>query len=112
MIVLSESQRRAVAAELSGAALRRLAKRGIPLNVDPELIRDHAAVLDLNDETPVIDSDGHIWLATRPFGDDVQEVWLCPFNDRMAYQVSGNGAHATHPTAVPAFPLEILDLPA
>jgi hypothetical protein len=112
MIVLSESQRRAVVAELSGAALKRLEKIGIPLNVDPELIRDHAAVLDLNDETPVIDDGGHVWLATRPFGDDVQEVWLCPFNDRMAYQVSEKGVHATHPTAVPMFPLEILDLPS
>lgn len=111
MIALTEDQRRAVVAELSGAALKRLAKQGILLNVDPKLIRDHTAVLALPDETPAIDNDGHIWLATRPLGDDVEEVWLCPFDDRMAYQVSQGKWHATHPTAIPTFPLEILDLP-
>ncbi len=106
MIIFREDQISAIRNELSTAALKRLAKLGVQLSGEPELVIDCAAALDLPDETPVVDSDGYIWLATKPLPD---EVWLCPFDDRMAYQIRSDGSfHVTHPTATPAFPLEIL----
>ena len=109
MNVLSEDQISAIRNELSAAARKRLIKLGVQLDAAPELVADRAAALDLQDETVVVDAHGHAWLAIKPLPD---ETWLCPFDDRMAYQIRSDGSfHVTHPTATPAFPLEILRLP-
>lgn len=113
MIILTDDEVQMIVSALSATALRRLKKAGIPFDPPPPFV-DEQAVLSVQDETVVVDDDGHIWLATRPCP---SEVWLSPFDDRMAFQIIGQPGgkpprtHTVHPGAVPAFPLTVLSIP-
>lgn len=122
MIVLTDEQRRQIVAQLSGAALKRLKGLGIDLAAaPPDPIPDPAGALaTLTNGDYVRDAAGFLWQATDPFASDGRdrfEIWLAPFDDRMAFQIIGQPGdqppriHAVHPTAVPTFPLTRLDIP-
>lgn len=113
MIILTEEQRTLICEQLSVAALRRLKKVGVDLAAPPpDPLADPAAALAILKEGDYVrDGEGFLWLAIRPTD---REVWLAPFDDRMAFQIiAGEPArtHAVHPTSVPTFPLTRLDIP-
>lgn len=120
VVVLTYEQRNLICEQLSRAALKRLKGLGVDLAAPaPDPIPDPTSALSaLDDGDYVRDAEGFLWLAVRPtVGASDHELWLAPFDDRMAYQIIGQPdasparTHAVHPTAVPTFPLTRLDIP-
>ena len=83
MILLTDEQQQAVAAELSVAATKRLARRGIVLGGEPVALTPDA-ILALSEGSILADANGYLWLAVIHVPG---EVALCPFDDRQAFIV-------------------------